>query len=68
MTIDEKTAKRIRDEYPWPRRGFGSIPVKVAVGQTRWKTSIFPDKEAFGLPPKEAVREREKITAGVRQR
>ena len=26
------------------RRGFGSVKVMAAIGETRWKTSVFPSK------------------------
>lgn len=47
------------------KRGFGSIPVKVTIGQTSWKTSIFPSKKGnYDLPLKAAIRKKEKINAG----
>jgi len=46
-----------------PRRGFGSLRVEVKVGDTSWKTSIFPDKksQSFLLPIKSEVRKKEKL-------
>lgn len=62
VTIDKKTSKQIKDEYTFPRRGFGSIPVNVGVGKICWKTSIFPEKEGtYLLPIKKSVREEESI-------
>ena len=48
------------------RRGFGSVKVRVAVGDTRWDTSLFPHKESGGwiLPIKASVRKAEGIGAG----
>lgn len=47
-------------------RGFGSIPIKAKIGETEWKTSIFPDskKGSYILPIKAAVRKGENITKG----
>ena len=49
-----------------PRPGFGSVPVDVVVGETRWTTSLFPDKKAaaYLLPLKKAVRRAEGIGPG----
>ena len=43
--------------------GFGSVPVIVMIGKTRWKTSIFPDKRSgtYLLPIKAEVRKKENI-------
>lgn len=47
-------------------RGFGSLRVEVAVGDTVWRTSVFPDaaRRAYVLPVKRAVREAEGLTLG----
>lgn len=46
--------------------GWGSIKVDVRIGETRWKTSIFPDSStgSFLLPVKAAVRKAEGIAEG----
>ena len=38
--------------------GFGSVRVEVTVGETVWRTSLFPSAEAgaYVLPVKKAVR------------
>jgi hypothetical protein len=65
VTIDKKTSKQIKDEYIFPKRGFGSIPVNVRIKSTRWKTSIFPEKEGTSLLPlKRSVREEQEIKKG----
>ena len=48
-------------------RGFGSLRVEVAVRDTVWRTSVFPDgaRRAYVLPVKRAVREAEGLTVGV---
>lgn len=48
-----------------PKRGWGSLPVRVTIGKSRWKTSIFPSKEGYYLlSVKKEVRESEKIGEG----
>ena len=48
------------------RPGFGSVPVEVEVGGSRWSTSLFPDKASasYVLPLKRAVRTAEGIEVG----
>jgi hypothetical protein len=49
-----------------PRRGFGSLRVKVTIGGSTWATSIFPDGErgSYSLPVKKAVRKAEGLGPG----
>lgn len=65
VTLPEETAQDIR-YFSGPRRGFGSIRVEAKLGNSRWKTSIFPDRKrnSFLLPLKAAVRKSEKIRTG----
>jgi len=47
------------------RRGFGSVPVEVTLGETKWKTSIFPEKDRlYLLPIKASVRKKENVGDG----
>ena len=48
--------------------GFGSIRVRVGIGESRWETSVFPDKASgcYFLPVKAAVRKAERISTGDR--
>ncbi|WP_431804018.1 DUF1905 domain-containing protein [Microbacterium sp. bgisy203] len=50
-------------EIPRMPRGFGSVRVEVAIGSSRWRTSIFPDasRGVYVLPLKRAVRDAEGI-------
>jgi len=65
VTIKKEMADEIKRFDSGPRRGFGSIPVKVRIGHTNWNTSIFPIKDgSFILPLKKEVRKKEKIKEG----
>ena len=47
------------------RRGFGSVKVGVCIGESRWKTSLFPQKSGgWFLPIKKPVRVAEGLDYG----
>jgi hypothetical protein len=47
------------------RRGFGSVKVEAAVGDSRWSTSVFPQKGgSWFLPVKKAICRAEDLAAG----
>ena len=48
------------------RRGFGSVKVTARVGDSRWQTSLFPQKDTGGwfLPIKKPVRLAEGLDFG----
>jgi Domain of unknown function (DUF1905) len=48
-----------------PRVGFGSVRVRVTVGDSSWSTSVFPNtRDTYVLPLKRSVRDAEGILAG----
>ncbi len=61
VTLPKQTAKDIKALITGPCHGWGSVRVQVTIGNTTWKTSIFPYKEveSFILPVKLAVRKAE---------
>ncbi len=66
VTVDKDSSDIIKDTWMWPRKGFGSVPVKVTIGATTWKTSVFPQKDGtFVLPVKKLVRESENLAIGA---
>ncbi|UIJ44769.1 DUF1905 domain-containing protein [Sphingomonas cannabina] len=47
------------------RRGFGSVKVNAAIGDSSWSTSVFPPKEGgWFLPVKKAICRAEGLAAG----
>ena len=66
VTLPKDTSSEIKQLFGTPRRGWGSIPVEATIGDTVWKTSIFPDKESgsYMLPVKSAVRKAEGVGKG----
>ncbi len=55
----------INDLTAGMQHGFGSVRVQVALGNSVWKTSLFPSKElaAYVLPIKRPVRTQEEVDA-----
>ena len=75
LSVDKKTSAQVKEKYlsacdaqagGGGSRGFGSIPVEVTLGKTKWETSIFPDKKSstYLLPLKAKVRKDEDLLAG----
>lgn len=66
VSLSKNDSEEIKDKYGKKRRGFGSIRVEATVGNTKWKTSVFPDKKhgEYILPLKVEVRRKEDIFAG----
>ena len=64
--LKEKLSEEIKEKHTRVRRGFGSVRVKVTIGKTSWKTSIFPDKRSgtYLLPLKAAARRAEGLAEG----
>lgn len=66
VSLPVEASEEIRELAGEPRRGFGSVRVRVTVGVSTWMTSVFPDKAGgtYVLPIKRAVRKAEAIDVG----
>lgn len=66
VTLPEEIGDEIRARSDEGRKAFGSVPVDVVIGKTRWSTSLFPDtkSQSYLLPVKKSVRSVEALTAG----
>jgi Domain of unknown function (DUF1905) len=64
-SISGEAAAEIRLLSLGNRGDFGSVKVLAKIGDTRWRTSVFPDKKSGGyvLPIKAEVRRREAVIA-----
>lgn len=67
VTIPTEIAKEIDTYFAHAKHGWGSLPVLVTIGNTTWKTSIFPDNktQAYLLPIKKEVRKKELLEEGL---
>jgi hypothetical protein len=66
VTVPRDVSDEIDARSAGQRRGFGSVRVRVTVGEYSWSTSVFPDtrRQAYILPVKKEVRRREHLSAG----
>jgi hypothetical protein len=66
VSIPTEIAINIDRIHKHEKRGWGSLPVIVQLGESTWKTSIFPDKKTntYILPLKADIRKKEKINEG----
>lgn len=63
LTVPKELAVMIKKKYAGLAKGFGSLPVNVVIGESKWKTSIFPDSKAgtYFLPIKAKIRKQEDL-------
>lgn len=61
-----KQSREIRALFGADATGWGSLPVRVRIGETEWKTSIFRDRNSrsYLFAIKAEVRQKERIGAG----
>ncbi|WP_166870771.1 MULTISPECIES: DUF1905 domain-containing protein [unclassified Salinibacterium] len=66
VSVPAEQAAEITQVVEGLTSGFGSVRVDVRIGETRWRTSIFPTKSdgTYALPIKKAVRAAEAIEPG----
>jgi hypothetical protein len=66
VSLPEEVADDIDGRYGHREAGFGSLRVEVAIGSTRWRTSVFPDTKrgTYVLPVKKQVRRAEGLADG----
>jgi hypothetical protein len=66
VSVPQELSEVLRDQGG-PRRGFGSLRVEVTVGESTWRTSVFPARGGhYDLPVKKTVRRSEDLEPGDR--
>lgn len=65
-TVPKAQSAQIRSRFAGVRRGWGSVPVRVKIGQTEWETSLFPQGKtgSYLFAIKASVRNAEGIEEG----
>jgi hypothetical protein len=64
ITIPQDYSQDIKSISSLVTYGWGVIPVKARIGNTEFKTSLFPKDDKYLLPVKAAVRKAEGIATG----
>jgi hypothetical protein len=66
VSLPEDLSAELSVLFADQKRGFGSLPVEVTLGNVVWTTSIFPDSKTrvYMLPLKAVVRKRVGVEAG----
>ncbi len=65
-TVPKTQSEQVRFLATDLRSGWGSVRVEVCIGNSVWKTSLFPSKESgcYLLPLKADIRKKENIAVG----
>lgn len=66
VSLPKKLSKDIKNVFSDVAKPFGSLKVKVTIGETTWESSLFPDNKrgCYLLPLKKIVRKKEGIEEG----
>ena len=64
VAVPDDLSETIRAVAPMVTYGWGVIPVRVRIGATEFKTSLFPRERRYLVPLKDAIRRAERIVEG----
>ncbi len=64
VTVPEAQSREIKAISSAVTYGWGVIPVVAHVGNTEWKTSLFPRDNLYLVPIKASVRKAEQLETG----
>jgi hypothetical protein len=64
VTIPEEQSRDLKSISGFVTYGWGVIPVRVRIGNTQWKTSLFPKNGLYLVPIKASVRKAENLEEG----
>jgi hypothetical protein len=64
VTVPPRESEDIHSLSGFVTYGWGMIPVKVRIGKTEWKTSLWPKDELYIVPIKASVRKAEQLEEG----
>ena len=61
VTVPEKESHHLKGLAGFLTYGWGVIPLHVQIGNTEWKTSLFPKDNLYLVPIKASVRKAENL-------
>ncbi|MAS32925.1 MAG: hypothetical protein CL610_02885 [Anaerolineaceae bacterium] len=64
VTVPEVESREIKAISNVVTYGWGVIPVRVRIGDTEWKTSLFPKDDRYLVPIKADIRKAEQLEEG----
>ena len=64
VTVPDEPSDYLKSIAGFVTYGWGMIPVTVQIGQTEWKTSLFPKDGRYLVPLKDHVRHAEQLNEG----
>jgi len=64
VTVPEDGCDDLRAASDIVSYGWGMIPVKARIGETDWKTSLWPKDGKYIVPIKDVVRRSERLSVG----
>lgn len=64
VTVPDPESAALESASPEVSYGWGVIPVRAQIGETEFKTSLFPKDGGYIVPLKDAVRRAEDIQLG----
>ena len=64
VTVPEKQCRDLQAISGFVTYGWGMIPVRVRIGKSEWKTSLWPKDGRYIVPIKASVRNAEQLEEG----
>ena len=64
VTVPDEPSAALESASPTVSYGWGCIPVRAHLGETTWRTSLFPKDDRYLVPLKVAVRKAEGVDLG----
>ena len=64
VTVPADESGALKDISDLVTYGWGVLPVQVRIGQTTWRTSLFPKDDRYLVPIKASVRKAEGLEEG----